>query len=350
LQQKIGLNFMGWLCIAGVGLLVVLVFFLLVTLYNNKQRNKQAEQEYRDRLRELDDKYKAELSGWEEKFREAEKLARVAKQSQNAIMLMDADGNILWVNESFTRLYEYTYDEFVRALGDNIRKTSFNPMIHERLNRCLNHKEAVTYEALNITKTGKEIWTHTSLIPLQENNEVVGLATVDSDVHNRIKASEDMARFIVLFNEKIGRLSNQLDVMVELTDALFGRIEISQRRMNRTEEILMLNRDISNKLKILGLNASIEAHVAGKNGSGFRVISNEIVAVSNTMLNSLKEINELVSSVKRSSEKLGLERERSEEAITRHKHLISELKQEINSMECAVMQIKLSAAPVTNHL
>ena len=39
----------------------------------------------------------------------------------------------------------------------------------------------VTYEALNITVSGKEIWTHTSLNPiLNEQGELVHLATIDS--------------------------------------------------------------------------------------------------------------------------------------------------------------------------
>jgi PAS domain S-box-containing protein len=320
------------LAFIGIGYLALSVFYFLKL--RKKYSTKLTEQKtyYENCLEtqnELNNKETAELKL---KLRTAENLAIVTDQSQNAIMLMNAKGDIEWVNDSFSRLYEYSYEEFTNTLGNNIRKTSFNPLIHERLNKCINQHESVTYEALNITKTGKEIWTHTSLVPLVKDNELVGMVTIDSDVNKRIKTGEYMAQFIVNFNEKISYLSEQLNTLVELTDALFERIEISQNRMNRTEQILSYHKEISDKIKILGLNASIEAHIAGTAGVGFRVISNEIVTISNSMLNSLKEISELVSGVKRSSEKLGNEKEKSELAISKYKSLITELKEEINSV------------------
>lgn len=281
------------------------------------------------------------IENLQQKIMYLENLARVTIQSENAVMLMDADGNITWINKAFERLYEYSYEEFTKKLGSNIRKTSFNPKIHERLKFCYTEKRPVTYEALNVTKCGREVWTHTSLIPLlNEENETVGLVTIDSDVHNRIKTGEEMSEFIVSFNQQVEKMAKQVDIMVELTDALFERIDISQRRMNRTDQILCFIKEISDQIKILGINASIEAHAAGKFGAGFRVISKEIVAISNVILSSLNEINELVSGVKRTSEKLGTEKERSVQAIDEHRLIIANLKEKINAFEFALMKIK----------
>jgi PAS domain S-box-containing protein len=276
-----------------------------------------------------------------DKIVDLEALTRVTVQTENAVMLMDADGNITWVNKAFEKLYEYSFEEFTAKLGNNIRKTSFNPKIHERLKFCYTEKRPVIYEALNITRSGREIWTHTSLIPLlNEEDEVVGLVTIDSDVHKRIKTGEEMSEFIVSFNRQVEKMAGQVEIMVELTDALFERIDISQRRMNRTDQILSFIKEISDQIKILGINASIEAHAAGKFGAGFRVISKEIVAISNVILSSLNEINELVSSVKRTSEKLGTEKERSVLAIEEHRQIIADLKDKINAFECALIKIK----------
>jgi PAS domain S-box-containing protein len=311
----------------------------LYNRYTHKQNIQLLSKKYSDKLKESEDTLRSQNLQFDAELEKNIHWALISQQSQNAIMLMDAKGNILRVNNSFTRMYEYTYNEFISALGNNIRKTSFNPLIHERLNRCIHFRESVTYEALNITKSGKEIWTHTSLIPLVCDNVVVGLATIDSDIHNRIKTGEYMSKFIVSFNEKISNLSEQLNVLVDLTNALFERIEISQKRMNRTEQILMFNREISDKIRILGLNASIEAHASGNAGVGFRVIANEVVSISNNMLGSLREISELVSSVKRTSDKLGTEKERSLVAISKYQNLITELKNEINSVENMVLQM-----------
>lgn len=281
------------------------------------------------------------ISDFETKIDEVDQLALVTQQTENAVMLMNAEGDILWVNESFTRMYEYTYEEFTAALGNNIRKTSFNPKIMERLERCKSTRKAVVYEALNITKSGKEIWTRTSLLPLvDELDSIVGLVTVDSNIHQRVVATEELIRHIHSSNEKIERIAEQLTAMVELTDSLFERINIAQRRIERTDQIVKTIKQISDETKILGINASIEAHAAGENGKGFRVIANEIVNVSNTTNNSLHEISELISKIQSSSDKLINEKEQSEVAITEHRSLISELKREINEVQCVIEEIR----------
>lgn len=276
------------------------------------------------------------------KLTHIEKLASVAEQTENAVMLMDRDGNIEWVNNSFTRMYGYNYSEFIEKLGDNIRKTSFNPKITERLNRCITTKQAVTYEAPNITKSGCEIWTHTSLIPLLDKNDnVFGLVTIDSDIHNRISASQTLIKHVVSSNLKLEKISEQLNFMVDLTNVLFERIDKSQEKIEKTNQIITYVKGISDQTKILGINASIEAHSAGTHGNGFRIIAGEIVSISNITTQALKEINELISSVKRSSDKLNSERERSEAAITLHRELIEELKQNTNNIEEAISMLKV---------
>lgn len=316
------------------------LFFYLKVRSLTKQ-NRIAKKDFEQNTQEIQKVFNETVDDLQLKNRYLEDLARVTIQTENAVMLMDAEGNIIWVNKAFERLYEYSFEEFTAKLGNNIRKTSFNPKIHERLKFCYTEKKPVIYEALNITRSGREIWTHTSLIPLlNEDSEVVGLVTIDSDVHKRIKTGEEMSEFIVSFNRQVEKMAEQVEIMVELTDALFERIDISQRRMNRTDQILSFIKEISDQIKILGINASIEAHAAGKFGAGFRVISKEIVTISNVILSSLNEINELVSGVKRTSEKLGTEKERSVHAIDEHRLIIADLRDKINAFECALMKIK----------
>jgi PAS domain S-box-containing protein len=294
-------------------------------------------QEEKTQLRQNSEQEKKTLL---EKIELLELQARVTRQSENAIMLMNAKGDIIWTNDSFTRMYEYTYEEFTQKLGSNIRQTSFSGEINERLRRCFSTKQSVSYDAPNITKTGKEIWTRTALIPLlDEENEVCGLVTIDSDINNRVKTGNKLVEYIQDFNRKTEGISEQLNALVELTDALFERIDISQRRIERTDEIIDFIKGISDQTKILGINASIEAHAAGDHGRGFRVIANEIVNVSNVTLNALREIYELINKIQRSTDKLSSQREQSEKAISSHRNLIQELKREINEVECMILQM-----------
>jgi PAS domain S-box-containing protein len=333
IEMALGLILLG----LGLGLVLVILLFKIKAI---SSKLFQLQQLYNDSLHQLEER-SVTIGALEQTLADTERLAILARQTENAVMLMDSQGNILWVNDSFTRMYEYSHSEFTRKLGDNIRKTSFNPKIIERLERVARTKEPVVYEALNITKSGKEIWTRTALLPLLDpKKEIIGLVTVASDIHKRVVATDELIRHVHSSNEKIERIAGQLDVLVELMDSLFERIDISQRRIDRTDKIIGRVKEISDQTKILGINASIEAHAAGENGKGFRVIANEIVNVSNSTNSALHEISELVTKIQSSSDKLATDKELSGSAISSHRTLIAELKREINEVQCVVQELR----------
>jgi PAS domain S-box-containing protein len=132
----------------------------------------------------------------EQQSQKLEMLSIVAKETENAIMIMNPMGNILWINDCFTRIYGYGLEDFIAARGNNIRKTSFNPDIDKTLDECLLHKKPMYYEAPNITKEGSECWTQTSLTPILDNEgNVRFLVTIDSDITERKKHEEQILRF-----------------------------------------------------------------------------------------------------------------------------------------------------------
>ncbi len=156
-----------------------------------ENHQKQLEQRVEERTKEIV-KQKEEILLQSKKL---EMLSIVAEQTENAIMIMDPVGNVLWVNQGFTRIYNYKYEDFIRARGKNILQTSFNPNIRETLDKCIKTKKAVFYEAANVTHDGKEIWTQTSLTPiLSEKGEIAYLATIDSDITERMLSQKKIVR------------------------------------------------------------------------------------------------------------------------------------------------------------
>jgi PAS domain S-box-containing protein len=114
---------------------------------------------------------------------ELERLSLVARKTDNAIMIMDSEGNIQWINECFTRIYNYALSDFIKARGSNLVQTSFNPDIKNTLLKCKQTKKSVFYEAYNITADGKGIWTQTTLTPVLDINcNITHLLTIDSDI------------------------------------------------------------------------------------------------------------------------------------------------------------------------
>ncbi len=157
-----------------------------------------------------------------QKNKDLEKLSIVASKTDSGVMILDANGNFEWVNEGFTRLYGYNFEQFTTEIGTNILQTSFNPEIRSTLEACLKNKKTVIYECPNKTCNGEEIWTQTTLTPvLDAENEIQKLIAVDTDI-SRLKNAETE---IIKQNEKI---MQQTERLRETHEKLLATNEILQ--------------------------------------------------------------------------------------------------------------------------
>lgn len=265
---------------------------------------------------------------------ELERLSIVAQQTDNAIMIMDKQGNIEWINDGFTRMYEYTFEEFISIRGNNILKTSFNPAIRDRMDRCIRTKQPVYYEAINVMPSGKEIWTHTSLTPiLNAEGEVIHLVTIDTDINKRKEAGDALVGCVNSLSIRINELATQQKELLNFVQRFIDQVHESNIKISETDTIVNFIREMSDRIRIMGINASIEAHSVGMLGSGFRVISGEIVKMSDETKRQAQKIFSVVASLKGSSDILLQQKYEVERAAQKYINLIDSLKTEVLQVE-----------------
>lgn len=274
-------------------------------------------------------------------FTESELLARLVRQSPNAIMMMDREGNILSVNEGFNNMYEYSFREFTRALGTNYRQTSFSPDVQHRIDSIFSTKRPYRYEALNITKTGKELWTQTALVPiLDEDGNVTNMVTIDTDIHQRVTQSDKLITEMESLNERIDQLSKEFQFMENEFKHLFTNINELYRLIEKTDQILNFIKEISSETRLLGFNASIEANRAGEHGAGFRVITSKIIEISKSTIESIAEINDILKSISTKQNELISKKDTSEERMATYIGIIDSLKKEVRAIERSIAEFK----------
>ncbi len=125
---------------------------------------------------------------------ELEKYSIAASETDNAILIMDQNGNFEWINNGFTKLYGYTFQEFVVDKGNNILNVSSNTEMGEVLKGIRQNKKSIRYESFTTTKTGRKIWVQTTITPiLDKNDEVKKLIAIDSDI-TELKQAEEAIR------------------------------------------------------------------------------------------------------------------------------------------------------------
>jgi PAS domain S-box-containing protein len=244
--------------------LSLIEFVVILFLMNRSHKNDLEVDNKWDELRSQLLSSQHELSRLSSLYEESEVLANIVRQSPNAIMLMNKNGDIQWTNRGFQEMYEYNFREFTSALGNNYRQTSFSPDVPIRLEFIERTNQPFRYEALNVTKTGKELWTQTALMPvLDKHGNMANMATIDTDIHIRVVKSDKLIAEMEQLNNKIDHLTIQFKRLETNFIHLIGSINEFFELMEQTDHILHFIKNISDETRILGFNASIEAGRAG---------------------------------------------------------------------------------------
>lgn len=126
-----------------------------------------------------------------EKNIELDKLSIVARETVNAIAIATPSGEIEWINEGFTRMTGYTMRDLKEGKGSSIYQASHNPELKKIILDCISNRKSRVYEVLNETKDGKQLWIHTTLTPIfDENGRIKKLVFIDTDITESKQAEE----------------------------------------------------------------------------------------------------------------------------------------------------------------
>ncbi len=99
--------------------------------------------------------------------RKAERLALVAQHATDSIVFTAPDGRIEWVNEGFTRMTGYSFEEAVgQNPGDLLNSPETSLAALDALSQAREHLKPVRLEIQNRTKSGRLIWVEVSMSPV----------------------------------------------------------------------------------------------------------------------------------------------------------------------------------------
>ena len=137
-----------------------------------------------------------------------EKLSIVAREADNAVVILDKNADIEWANEGFYKLYGYTIDELIKEKGRSFFKISKNTKVEEAINNCVFEHKTSIYETSAFSKNRGEIWVQTTLTPIMSaNNEVSKIIAIDADI-SKLKDAENE---IKLKNKEITKQKETLE-------------------------------------------------------------------------------------------------------------------------------------------
>jgi len=123
---------------------------------------------------------------------ELEKLSVAVSETDNVVIILDAEGNFEWVNNSFTNVYGYTLAQFIEERGRNILQASHHPNIEDIFTGCRESGKTVRYQTEAMDKEGNVIWTQSTLTPvLNADKQIIRFVAVDTDI-TAVKKAQDV--------------------------------------------------------------------------------------------------------------------------------------------------------------
>jgi len=127
---------------------------------------------------------------------QAARLAVVAHQMTNAVIITDTKGNTEWINDAFVRLTSYTLEEMRgRPPGAILQGPETDPATRRHIHDCLARGVGFEVEIVNYTRDHAPYWIGITCTPLRdEAGNPSGFIAVESDVTARRHAETELRR------------------------------------------------------------------------------------------------------------------------------------------------------------
>jgi two-component system, sensor histidine kinase and response regulator len=127
---------------------------------------------------------------------EIRKLAMVAENTENGVIITNVNREIEWVNEAFTTMSGYSAQEVIGKKPAKLlqgKKTDMNNVLYMR--HQLNAGKGFTLESINYRKDGSEYIVNFSVNPIRDKNgKLSGFFGMQSDITEKKQAEEELSK------------------------------------------------------------------------------------------------------------------------------------------------------------
>lgn len=126
---------------------------------------------------------------------ELRKLALVAARTVNAVILTDAAGRVVWVNEGFHRVTGYTLEEVSgRKPGEILQGPGTDAETVQRVRNHLRKGEGFSENILNYHKNGSSYWISFEVQPIHDSEgRLTNFMAIQTDITARRAAQQRLA-------------------------------------------------------------------------------------------------------------------------------------------------------------
>jgi PAS domain S-box-containing protein len=190
----------------------------------------------------------------EEQIDELNKLSLIVKQTDNAVIMTNASGDIEWANEGFIKMYGYSLDEFRQKFGPTLFTASRNPNIEEKYEELQRNQSSVSYVSLCKTKYGSSKWIQTTLTPLFDGNRIEKLVAIETDITLQKDAEIALKQQNDDMQSLLGHLEKVNSLLEKQNQEILLQKQFLEEEQKKSENLLLniLPQHVALQLKSIG--------------------------------------------------------------------------------------------------
>ncbi len=182
-------------------LLIAFCIFQYVVLFKHKAALFEANASLERRVAERIEELATTNQDLEEAIAKAEKLALVARYTDNAVVITDENAVIEWVNDGFTRITGYQPEE---VIGKRRHELLFGPETGEKelqiMRTAVKSKLGFDIETVNYRKDGEPYWVEIEARPIKDKNQQVRrYISIENNITDRVNGEIERQKL----NEKL---------------------------------------------------------------------------------------------------------------------------------------------------
>ena len=128
-----------------------------------------------------------DISNIEEMSEKINQLSLIARNISNGVIITDKKGIIQWVNNAFTNITHYKYEDAVGNFAPKLLEgPDTNPVVTKMMQDNIKKKTAFNCELINYTKEGVKIWLDISVQPMiDKNGKLAQVYILQTDITKR---------------------------------------------------------------------------------------------------------------------------------------------------------------------
>lgn len=146
---------------------------------------------------------------------ELKKLATVARASSNAIGIANRYGEIEWINEAFTQLFEYTLEELKGSIPGHFlagEETDNDALL--RITQAINNQAPIWENLASYSKSGRKFWIKLRLQPVfDSNNNLDKYIIIHIDVTKEREAELELLKRDLFFSKMMANIGDVIVIL-----------------------------------------------------------------------------------------------------------------------------------------